>query len=80
MNGRSKKELIENLRQLLGEAFDMHRRGAAQTRLGRSQGYVDGYMRVLLDTGVVTKSELLRIVAEVRSRHCGPATKTTLAA
>ena len=79
MNKPTKKELIEKLRELLGEAFAMHRRGEAQTRLGRTYGYADGYMRVLLDTGVVTETELLSIVAQVRSTHAGPATKTLAA-
>lgn len=79
MSKPSKNALVDNLRRLLGDAFSMHRKGAAQTRLGRSYGYADGYMRVLLDTGVVTESELLNIVAEVRTGNAGPSTRRAAA-
>ena len=75
MSNTNKTQLVANLHRLLDEAFSMHSQGAIQPRLGRSYGYADGYMRVLLDTGVVTESELLTIVADARARHAGPATR-----
>ena len=54
--------------------FRLRREGAAYARLARAHGYVDGYMRVLLETGVVTRSELLAVVAAERVRADGPAT------
>jgi hypothetical protein len=43
-------------------------------RLARGHGYVDGYMRVMLESGVATKKELLELVADERLRADGPAT------
>jgi hypothetical protein len=72
----SKDTMISELKRLLTEAFEAQRRGALQSRLGRSYGYIDGYMRVMIDAGVASESELLELVASVRVRHSGPATKT----
>jgi hypothetical protein len=71
----SKEALIAELKRLLSEAFETQRRGALQSRLGRSYGYIDGYMRVLIDTGVASESELLEVVASERVHQSGPATK-----
>ena len=46
--------------------------GAGGARLARAHGYVDGYMRAMLDLGVATKSELLAVVAAERERFAGP--------
>jgi hypothetical protein len=72
----SKEALITELKRLLSETFETQRRGALQSRLGRSYGYIDGYMRVLIDTGVASESELLEVVATARVGHSGPSTKT----
>lgn len=71
----SKVAMIAELKRLLTEAFEAQRRGALQSRLGRSFGYIDGYMRVMIDAGVASESELLELVAYERVRHSGPATK-----
>jgi hypothetical protein len=76
MSSPSKDTLIQTLRGLLGEAFSMREAGARQGELGRSLGYADGYMRVLLDTGMLSRPELLSVVAQERARHLGPATRT----
>ena len=70
----SKSEMLDNLRAMLRDVFRLRMDGVAYARLARAHGYVDGYMRVLLDTGVADKSELLGIVAEERSKVDGPAT------
>jgi hypothetical protein len=75
----SKEALIAELKRLLSDAFETQRRGALQSRLGRSYGYIDGYMRVLIDTGVASESELLEVVAMERVRQSGPSTKTLAA-
>lgn len=72
---RSKDELLTELRRLLNEAFVAREQGANYARLTRAHGYVDGYMRVLLDSGHATKDELLRIVAAERARVSGPSTR-----
>ncbi len=38
-------------------------------------GYVDGYMRAMLESGQATKHELLELVARERARVSGPATR-----
>lgn len=78
MSQPSKETLIKTLRGLLSEAFRMQEAGATQGRLGRTYGYADGYMRVLLDTGTFSHAELLAIVSEERARRLGPATRTSL--
>jgi hypothetical protein len=70
----SKDALIVELRRLLADAFDNQRRGAQHARIGRAYGYIDGYMRVMIDTGIATDTELLAVVAEARVKHAGPAT------
>jgi hypothetical protein len=72
----SKDVLIETLRGLLSEAFALHQKGCTGVRLGRSYGAADGYMRALMDIGVVADKELRAIVVEERTRLLGPATQT----
>jgi hypothetical protein len=70
----SKAQMLENLKGMLVDVFKLRRDGAAYARLARAHGYVDGYMRVLLETGAATKTELLELVAAERVRVDGPAT------
>jgi hypothetical protein len=72
----SKAEMLDNLREMLRDVFRLRGEGVAYARLARAHGYVDGYMRVLLETGVADKRELLALVAEERTRVEGPATTT----
>jgi hypothetical protein len=72
----SKPEMLENLRVMLRDVLALRASGAAYAKLSRAHGYVDGYMRVLLETGVATKSELLALVSDERSRSDGPATRS----
>ena len=71
-----KPEMLENLRSMLNEVFKLRREGVAYARLARQHGYVDGYMRMLLEAGIATRSELLEIVGAERVRADGPATGT----
>jgi hypothetical protein len=68
--------MLENLRMMLREVFRLRTQGAEYARLARAHGYIDGYMRVLLETGVAEKQELLSLVAAERSRIDGPATRS----
>ncbi len=70
----NKAEMLENLRVMLRDVFRLRGDGVAYSRLARAHGYVDGYMRVLLETGIADKQELLALVAEERTRADGPAT------
>jgi hypothetical protein len=70
---RTKAEMLADLRVMLTDVFVAKASGEAYRRLARAHGYVDGYMRALLETGTVTKAELLEIVAAEREKVSGPA-------
>lgn len=70
---RSKADLIAELQLLLHDVFVARQKGENYPRLARAHGYVDGYMRALLESGQATKEELLELVAAERSRVNGPA-------
>jgi hypothetical protein len=75
----TREELLDTLRSLLAESFALHQKGAVGSRLGRSYGMADGYMRALADIGIATHKELARLVAEERAKKLGPATQTLAA-
>ena len=70
---RTKVEIVNELRTMLRDVFVAKSGGETYSRLARAHGYVDGYMRALLETGVVSKDELLAIVAAEREQVSGPA-------
>ena len=72
---KSTAELVEQLRSLLHEAFSLRHQGAAYARIQRAHGYADGYMRMLMDSGMMDARSLLALVAEVRREVDGPATR-----
>lgn len=72
---RSKADLIAELQRLLHDVFVARADGASYARLARAHGYVDGYMRAMLESGQATKEELLALVAQERARVSGPATR-----
>ena len=76
MTSASKAQMLKTLRHMLKDVFRLRADGVAYARLARAHGYVDGYMRALLETGVSEKSELLGLVAEERALADGPATTT----
>ncbi|MBK8172949.1 MAG: hypothetical protein IPK60_21815 [Sandaracinaceae bacterium] len=63
-----KDELIRVLRGLLQDVLKARFAGAAHARLARAHGYADGYMRALLDTGLVSRETMLQVVGEERTR------------
>lgn len=72
---RDKAEMMAELRRMLQDVFTLRHAGANYPRLARAHGYVDGYMRALLESGQATKQELLVLVAEERAEVSGPATR-----
>ena len=70
---RNKVEIVNELRSMLRDVFVAKSGGETYARLARAHGYVDGYMRALLETGLVSKEELLSVVAAERERVSGPA-------
>ncbi len=74
MEKPTREQVERELRQLLAELLREHRRGADGAKLARAHGYLDGYMRSLVDAGTLTQRQLLSIVREQRSYVDGPAT------
>lgn len=75
MQERNRTQVIDELRRLLHDLFVATEQGVAQPRLARAHGYADGYMKGLLQAGVLTQRELLAIVSEERGRVSGPPTR-----
>jgi hypothetical protein len=75
----SKADMLAELRRLLHDLFMARCEGANYNRLARAHGYVDGYMRALLEAGHATKQEMLALVAEERALVSGPATREVAA-
>jgi hypothetical protein len=71
----SKPDMLAELRSLLHDVFVARAEGANYSRLARAHGYVDGYMRALIESGMCTKQELLELVAAERAKLHGPATR-----
>ena len=69
----SRDEMITDLRTMLRDMFAASASGTGGPRLARAHGYVDGYMRAMLDIGVATKNDLLAVVMSERERFAGPA-------
>jgi hypothetical protein len=69
----SHDEMISELRIMLRDMFAASVSGAGGARLARAHGYVDGFMRAIIDMGISTKSELLAVVVAERERFAGPA-------
>jgi hypothetical protein len=75
-----KAEVLESLEVMLKDVLTAENAGRSYPRLARVHGYIDGFMRGLLDSGFATKEELLEIVSRERARAKGPATATERAA
>jgi hypothetical protein len=71
---QSKTQMLENLKGMLKDVFKLRREGVTYARLARAHGYVDGYMRVLLESGMATRQGSLELVATERVRADGPGT------
>jgi hypothetical protein len=65
---KDKAEVIAELRAMLADMFAARASGEVYERLARAHGYVDGYMRALIELGVVTKHELVELVNVERER------------
>lgn len=59
-------QLLNTLKTLLRDVLDTRFEGAAYAKLARAHGYADGYMRALLDSGLMTQRELLEFVGQER--------------
>lgn len=75
MATQSKNELLENLRGMVRDMLRLRSEGGAYAKLARAHGYVDGYMRVLLEAGIADHKALLALVSDERRKFDGPAVK-----
>lgn len=64
----TKKSALDFLRKILKELFATQYEGITYKKFIRAQGYADGYMRALLELGVVDKKELLKLVMDERHK------------
>ncbi len=62
----SKDEMVERVKELVRQVTEARFEGALYAKLARAHGYADGYMRALLDAGLVDRDTLLRAVSEAR--------------
>ncbi len=67
-----KERGFRELGAMLSDIFSAKAAGETYARLARAHGYVDGYMRALLEMGLATKRELLDLVNAERERASGP--------
>lgn len=70
---RTKADMLNELKVMLYDALLAKTRGVTYPRLARAHGYVDGYMKALIDAGIATNHELLSLVSEARTTVDGPA-------
>jgi len=70
------EDLMETLRALLRDVLRARFDGAAYAKLARAHGYADGYMRALLDAGLVDQKALLQLVGAERRRFVEEAPAT----
>jgi hypothetical protein len=73
-NVKSKAEMLAELKTMLRDVFAARDAGTSHPQMARAHGYVDGYMKALLDSGLCEKKELLVLVAAQRASSHGPAT------
>ena len=74
-------ELKGTLRGLVRKTIETRFSGANYATLAQSRGYADGYMRALLDAGLIEQKELLALVNEERRLYVDEAnTRATAAA
>lgn len=73
---KTKSAVLAELESMLADLFTAKATGEVYGRLARAHGYVDGYMRALLEVGFVSKEELLKVVNAQRERSSGAALRT----
>jgi hypothetical protein len=69
----NKSEMLNELKRMLNDVLVARNKGATYPRLLRAHGFIDGYMKAMLETGIASRPELLALVAEERSLVNGAA-------
>ena len=67
--------LLGTLGDLLRSSFQMRREGGQVSKMAHAQGYADGYVRALVDAGLVSERDVLGYIQIVRRGVDGPATQ-----
>ncbi|MCB9593193.1 MAG: hypothetical protein H6719_10715 [Sandaracinaceae bacterium] len=62
----SQDAMVERVKELVRQVTEARFEGAMYAKLARAHGYADGYMRALLDAGLVDRDTLLRAVSDAR--------------
>jgi len=62
----SNDELLERVCGLVRQVTEARFEGGLHAKLARAHGYADGYMRALLDAGLVERDQLLAAVSRAR--------------
>lgn len=64
----TKSEALKQVQTMVAEVTRARFEGGAYAKLARAHGYADGYMKALLDLGLVERAELLKAIGEERGR------------
>ncbi len=64
----TKSKLLERVKDLVADVTRARFAGGAYAKLARAHGYADGYMRALLDAGLVSRTDLIEACGEERGR------------
>lgn len=62
----SKEELLERVCELVRQVTEARFEGSMYAKLARAHGYADGYMRAMMDAGLVDRDTLLAAVSRAR--------------
>ena len=60
--------LLDRVKGLVADVTRARFAGGAYAKLSRAHGYADGYMRALLDAGLVSRTELIEACGQERGR------------
>ena len=69
-----KEKLVHSLKRVLRKSFERRWEGGDHARKAHQQGYADGFMSCLIESGALSEREILGIVTSVRRGESGPAT------
>ncbi len=75
-SAKSQAELHAVLKGLLRDSIRLHAEGAPGSRLGQADGYVDGFIRALVEAGLSDHATILAVIRDARREFAGPATRT----
>jgi hypothetical protein len=75
LSAKSQAELHAVLKGLLRDSMRLHAEGAPGSRLGQADGYVDGFIRALVEAGLSDQTTILGVIRDTRREVAGPATR-----